>query len=149
MPRLHVWIIPRLMMAGKKCESLVFSPPSTCSVMVLVRIQVNDLSAMLLTILLFPCLFKAVSSGTSVNPRVVIVSSDVHYWTKFSETEVESNNILQKLSDKNYCTSQWETSFLAWRSFVTPFFLIFQGHAQQIPDIETFVIVSSSTSHGC
>jgi NAD(P)-dependent dehydrogenase (short-subunit alcohol dehydrogenase family) len=69
-------------------------------------VQVNHLSAMLLTILLLPCLFKAVSSGTSPNPRVVIVGSDVHYWTKFSETEVESDNILQKLSDENHCTSQ-------------------------------------------
>jgi len=69
-------------------------------------IQVNHLSAVLLTILLFPCLLKAVSSGTSPNPRVVIVSSDVHYWTQFSETEVGSDNILQKLSDKDYCTSR-------------------------------------------
>ena len=80
---------------------------------VLFSIQVNHLSAMLLTILLLPCLFKAVSSGTSPNPRVVIVASDVHYWTKFSETEVESDNILQKLSDKNYCTPRWDIPFFA------------------------------------
>jgi hypothetical protein len=101
---------------------------------------------MLLTTLLLPCLFKAVSSGTSPNPRVVIVGSDVHYWTKFSETEVESDNILQKLRDKNYCTSQWDIRFRVRPSFVTPFF--FQGHAQQILDIEAFVIVVSSTTHG-
>ena len=95
--------------------------------MVLVRIQVNDLSAMLLTILLFHCLFKAVSSGTSANPRVVIVSSDVHYLMKVSETEVGSDNILQKLSDKNYCTSQWEIPLLVWRSFVTPLFRVMRN----------------------
>jgi retinol dehydrogenase-12 len=83
----------------------VFSFPPTFGLNVLVRIQVNHLSAMLLTILLLPCLFKAVSSGTSPNPRVVIVASNVHYWTKFSETEVGSDNILEKLSDKDYCTS--------------------------------------------
>lgn len=67
-------------------------------------LQVNHLSAMLLTILLLPCLLKAVSSGTSPNPRVVIVSSDVHYWAKISKEELESNNTLQKLTDKDHCT---------------------------------------------
>jgi hypothetical protein len=125
MPRLYSCIIPLPTTAGKRRESLVFSYPINfrCIVNVLVRIQVNHLSAMLLTVLLLPCLFKAVSSGTSPNPRIVIVGSDVHYWTKFSETEVESDNILQKLSDKNYCTSWWDIPFRVWRSFVTPFFL--------------------------
>jgi hypothetical protein len=66
---------------------------------------------MLSTILLLPCLLKAASSGTSANPRVVIVSSDVHYWTKFSKTEVESDKILQKLSDKDHCTFRLSTLF--------------------------------------
>ena len=73
---------------------------------VLVRVQVNHLSAVLLTILLLPCLFKAASLGMSVNPRVVIVASDVLYWTKFSKTEVESEKIIRKLSDKDHCTSR-------------------------------------------
>jgi len=67
-------------------------------------IQVNHLSVMLLTVLLLPCLLKAVSSGTSPNPRVVIVSSDVHYWAKLSKEELESNKLLQRLSDKDHCT---------------------------------------------
>ena len=79
--------------------------------MLFVRIQVNHLSAMLLTTLLFPCLLKAVSSGTSPNPRVVIVSSEVHYWTQFTKAEVESDKILQKLSDKDYCSSRWGIPF--------------------------------------
>jgi hypothetical protein len=59
---------------------------------------------MLLTVLLLPCLLKAVSSGTSPNPRVVVESSDVHYWAKISKEELESNNTLQKLTDKDHCT---------------------------------------------
>jgi hypothetical protein len=102
-------------MVGKRRESLgvFFFPPSSTfgGVNVLVRIQVNHLSAMLLTVLLLPCLFKAVSSGSSPNPRVVIVASDVHYWTKFSETEVESDNIVQKISDENYGSSRWDIPF--------------------------------------
>jgi len=69
-------------------------------------IQVNHLSAMLSTILLLPCLLKAASSGTSPNPRVVVVSSDLHYRAKLSKGEVESDNILRKLSNKDYCTSR-------------------------------------------
>jgi hypothetical protein len=67
---------------------------------------VNHLSAVLLTILLLPCLLKAASSGSSPNPRVVVVSSDLHYWGNPSKGEVESDNILRKLSDKDYCTSR-------------------------------------------
>jgi retinol dehydrogenase-12 len=95
---------------------------------VLVRIQVNHLSAVLLTILFLPCLLKAASSGSSPNPRVVIVSSGAHYWAKFSETEVGSDKILEKLSDKTYCTSRLGTVFslLPVAVVVTPFF---QGHA--------------------
>jgi hypothetical protein len=79
------------------------------------RIQVNHLSAMLLTVLLLPCLLRAASSGTSPNPRVVIVSSDVHYWAKLSKEEVESEKILQKLSDKDHCTFRWGILIPVWR----------------------------------
>jgi retinol dehydrogenase 12 len=84
---------------------------------VLVRIQVNHLSAMMLTNLLLPCLLKAASSGTSPNPRVVIVSSDVHYWTRFSKTELESDKMLYKISDKNHCTYRFGNLFhiCQWR----------------------------------
>jgi hypothetical protein len=43
----------------------------------------------------------------------MIVSSDVHYWTKFSKTEVESlgDKILRKLNDKNHCASLVGRSF--------------------------------------
>ncbi|KAI9465854.1 hypothetical protein BJY52DRAFT_1112976 [Lactarius psammicola] len=67
-------------------------------------IQVNHLSAMLLTTLLLPCLLKAAVSGSSPNPRIVIVSSDVHYWANLSKEMAESDNALQKLSNKDYCT---------------------------------------------
>jgi hypothetical protein len=66
---------------------------------------------MLLTILLLPCMLKAASSGTSPNPRVVIVSSDVHYFAQMSKEEVESNKVLQKLNEKDYCTQRWGSPF--------------------------------------
>jgi hypothetical protein len=107
MPRFYCAIIPLPRMAGKSRESPMFFYQVEVAVWnAFVRIQVNHLSVMLLIILLFPCLLKAVSSGTPPNPRVVIVSSVAHYWTKFTKAEVESDKILQKLSDKNYCTSR-------------------------------------------
>jgi len=116
MPRLYSSIIPLPRMAGKSRESAMFFDQVEVAVYnAFVRIQVNHLSAMLLTILLLPCLLKAVSTGTSPNPRVVIVSSEVHYWAKFTKAEVESDKILQKLSDKDYCTSRWGIPFFLVR----------------------------------
>ncbi|KAH9965253.1 hypothetical protein BC827DRAFT_1265279 [Russula dissimulans] len=68
------------------------------------QIQVNHLSAVLLTVLLLPCLLRAASSGISTNPRVVIVSSELHYWANLRKKAVESDNILRKLNDKAHCT---------------------------------------------
>jgi len=86
-------------------------------------IQVNHLSAMLLTVLLLPCLLRAASSGTSPNPRVVIVSSDVHYWAKLSKEEVESEKILQKLSDKDHCTFRVMTARYELTKLMNVFFV--------------------------
>jgi hypothetical protein len=68
---------------------------------------VNHLSAVLLTTLLLPCLLKAASSGSSPNPRLVVVSSDAHYrpGARLSKEMTEgTDKILRKLSDKDYCT---------------------------------------------
>lgn len=69
-------------------------------------IQVNHLSAVLLITLLLPCLLKAASSGSSPNPRIVVVSSDLHYSASLSKEMAETDKVLRKLSDKDYCTSK-------------------------------------------
>ena len=127
MPRFYCATIPPPRMAGKSRESAMFFDQVEVAVWnAFFRIQVNHLSGMLLTILLLPCLLKAVSSGTSPNPRVVVVSSEVHYWAKFTKAEVESDKILQKISDKDHCTSRWGIPYFSCPAVVeTPFF---QGH---------------------
>jgi hypothetical protein len=55
---------------------------------------------------LLPCLLKAASSGSSPNPRVVVVSSDAHYSAGLSKEALESNKVLQKLGEKDYC-NRW------------------------------------------
>ena len=96
---------------------------------------------MLLTTLLFPCLLKAIAVGMSPNPRVVIVSSVAHFWTKFSKAEVESDKILHKLSDKNYCTSRWGIPFFESVAVVER--PLFQGHGRKILCLETSVTAIS------
>ncbi|KAJ3556540.1 hypothetical protein NM688_g1968 [Phlebia brevispora] len=68
-------------------------------------LQVNHLSTALLSILLLPNLVRtAQQNGT--HSRLVIVSSDTHFWTKFDEELLDSPNILRKLNDKEYCVTQ-------------------------------------------
>ncbi|KAJ3525459.1 hypothetical protein NM688_g8399 [Phlebia brevispora] len=67
-------------------------------------LQVNHLSTALLSILLLPNLVRtAQKNGT--RSRLVIVSSDTHFWTKFNEELLDSPSILEKLNDKQYCVT--------------------------------------------
>ncbi|EIW83043.1 short-chain dehydrogenase [Coniophora puteana RWD-64-598 SS2] len=64
-------------------------------------VQVNHLSAALLSISMLPHLAKA---GTEENPaRLVIVSSEAHYMESLKGAS-KWPNILERLSDKSYCT---------------------------------------------
>ncbi|KAK0227334.1 hypothetical protein EDD85DRAFT_733178, partial [Armillaria nabsnona] len=38
--------------------------------------------------------------------RIVVVASDVHYWTTIEKERVESPNNLAKLSSEEYCTPE-------------------------------------------
>jgi len=81
-------------------------------------LQVNHLATALLTLLLLPYVKK--SPGSSPTPRIVIVASEVHYLIP-SMPEAESPSILEKLNDKEYCTS----SVMAKRYFVSKLFNVF------------------------
>jgi hypothetical protein len=62
------------------------------------RLEVNALSTFLLAFLLLPLLRKT-TSLSSVHPRLVILSSGVHAWTKLEEYR-DADNIFQAMSDK-------------------------------------------------
>ncbi|KAJ3574678.1 hypothetical protein NP233_g1598 [Leucocoprinus birnbaumii] len=66
-------------------------------------LQVNDLSLSLLALLLLP-LVSETSEKFNVHARIVIVSSEVHYWTRFKDDVFESPNAFKLLSSKEYCT---------------------------------------------
>jgi retinol dehydrogenase 12 len=63
---------------------------------------VNDLSCVLLSILLLPRLLKTPKDRP--RPRLVVVSSDVHYYASLAK-EISSPKILDKLNEKEYCTA--------------------------------------------
>jgi hypothetical protein len=68
-----------------------------------VSIQVNHLSTALVSFLLLPHLLRT-AKASSTTPRLVIVSSDVHYLTQIPKREQDSPKILEKLNDREYCT---------------------------------------------
>ncbi len=67
------------------------------------RLQVNDLSPSLLAILLLPHLKETAKQYRTV-PRLVLVSSDVHYWTKIEGEALSSSNTFEVLGSEEYCT---------------------------------------------
>ncbi|KAI0032010.1 short-chain dehydrogenase [Vararia minispora EC-137] len=68
--------------------------------------QVNDLSCMLLSILLLPCMMETAktSAMTAPRPRLVVVSSGAHFLVTPSQDVLSSENVLEKYSDLDYCS---------------------------------------------
>ncbi|KAK0186869.1 hypothetical protein F5146DRAFT_935933 [Armillaria mellea] len=64
-------------------------------------LHTNNLGPGLLAIRLVPHMIDT-ARRFEVYPRIVVVASDVHYWTTFEKDLVESPNILAKLSSKEY-----------------------------------------------
>ena len=65
-------------------------------------LQVNNLSTSLLALLLLPRMI-ATAKTHNTTPRLVIVASEVHYWTKIEPVVTDSPNPLQFFGkDKDY-----------------------------------------------
>ncbi|KAG7439188.1 NAD(P)-binding protein [Guyanagaster necrorhizus] len=64
-------------------------------------LHTNNLGPGLLAIRMIPKMLETARKH-SVIPRLVIVASDVHYWTKIEKDVIASPRILAKLSDKQY-----------------------------------------------
>jgi retinol dehydrogenase 12 len=59
------------------------------------RFQVNNLSTSLLALRLLPMMLRTAEKHHT-NPRIVVVSSDVHYWVKLDKDVVDSPDGLVK-----------------------------------------------------
>ncbi|PBK94509.1 NAD(P)-binding protein [Armillaria gallica] len=68
-------------------------------------LHTNNLGPGLLAIRMIPKMLET-ARRYSVNPRLVVVASDVHYWTKIEKHVIASPSILAKLSEKEYCTKE-------------------------------------------
>ena len=69
-------------------------------------LQVSHLSTSLLALLLVPRLDKT-AHQFGFHPRLVIVSSGVHFFASISHDVIACTNILDRLSNPNYCTPQY------------------------------------------
>ncbi|KAK0434089.1 hypothetical protein EV421DRAFT_2088095 [Armillaria borealis] len=68
-------------------------------------IHTNNLGPGLLAIRMIPKMLET-ARKRSVNPRLVVVASDIHHTTKIEKDVFTSPSILAKLSDKEYCTKE-------------------------------------------
>ncbi|KAK0443712.1 uncharacterized protein EV420DRAFT_1277835 [Desarmillaria tabescens] len=68
-------------------------------------IHTNNLGPGLLAIHMIPKMLETAHKHL-VNPRLVIVASDIHYWTTIEKDVIASLGILTKLSDREYSTEE-------------------------------------------
>jgi len=66
-------------------------------------IQVNNLATSLLSLLLLPRMIQT-AKDHSTTPRLVVVSSEMHYWADIEKKAVDSPNYFKTIGKKEYCT---------------------------------------------
>ncbi|KAF9020270.1 short-chain dehydrogenase [Hymenopellis radicata] len=68
-------------------------------------LQVNCMASPLLALRLLPCM-KRTAQEHATNPRIVVVSSDIHHRARVCEVEINSEHLLEMLSSKEYCSDK-------------------------------------------
>ncbi|EKM80573.1 hypothetical protein AGABI1DRAFT_70956 [Agaricus bisporus var. burnettii JB137-S8] len=68
-------------------------------------LHVNDLSFTLLSFLLLPLMVDT-AKKFNTHPRLVTVTSELHFMTSFEDKIFESPNAIEFMSSKDYCTPQ-------------------------------------------
>ena len=91
---------------GEFVSALYLSWARDCT---LHSIQTNHLGLALLTFLLLPKLIETTKRFSTL-PRLVAVSSGVHYWVPFGDDLIEAPNIHKKVSSEEYCTPEYVPS---------------------------------------
>ncbi|KAJ7483188.1 hypothetical protein FB451DRAFT_1129081 [Mycena latifolia] len=66
-------------------------------------LQVSNLSTPLLALLLLPRMIQTAQEHATV-PRIVVVSSSVHYWLKIEKSLCEDPEMLKTMASAEYCT---------------------------------------------
>jgi NAD(P)-dependent dehydrogenase (short-subunit alcohol dehydrogenase family) len=70
-----------------------------------ISLQVNHLSTSLLALLLLPAMVKTAQQH-STTPRLVVVSSGMHYWVKINKDVGENPDILKTIGSAEYSTDK-------------------------------------------
>ncbi|KAJ6526942.1 hypothetical protein DFH09DRAFT_935822 [Mycena vulgaris] len=77
-----------------------------------VSFQVNSLSTPLVGLLLLPHMMRTAQEHSTV-PRIVVVSSDLHYFISIPQSICEGGNILAVLGSADYCTpAKMQTQYM-------------------------------------
>ncbi|KAJ7663868.1 hypothetical protein DFH06DRAFT_1188700 [Mycena polygramma] len=83
-------------------------------------LQINCLSTPLVALLLLPALIKTTNEHSTL-PRLVVVSSEVHYWVDIEKRVCENPDIIKTLGSSEYCT----TKIMANRYMLTKLLNVF------------------------
>ncbi|KAF9447723.1 short-chain dehydrogenase [Macrolepiota fuliginosa MF-IS2] len=70
-----------------------------------IMLQVNALSHSLLGLLLVPKIIET-SKKHSTTPRIVIVTSDLHFFTSFEDRIMDASNTFETLGSQGFCTPE-------------------------------------------
>ncbi|KAJ6580900.1 NAD(P)-binding protein [Mycena capillaripes] len=68
-------------------------------------LQVNHLATSLLALLLLPTMISTAQQHSTI-PRLVVVSSGMHYWANIEKGILENPEMLQTLGSAEYCTKK-------------------------------------------
>lgn len=75
--------------------------------------QVNDLSPSLLAFLLLPRLLDTAKKYNTI-PRIVLVTSELHFWAQFEKKLVEAPNPLRLFAHKEHMSGPYVTSKVSY-----------------------------------
>ncbi|KAK0443701.1 uncharacterized protein EV420DRAFT_1576207 [Desarmillaria tabescens] len=106
-------------------------------------LHTNNLGPGLLAIRMIPKMLETARKH-SVIPRLVVVASDAHYWTKIEKDVIASPSILAKLSDEGYCTKE----VMKHRYYDTKLFNVLFARALQLHVPSTPPITVNSVNPG-
>ncbi len=70
------------------------------------RVQVNDLAQSLLALLLLPILLDTADKYDTI-PRLVVVTSELHYWAKFDKALIDSPQPLRLFAHKDHMRGKY------------------------------------------
>lgn len=66
-------------------------------------LQITCLSTPLVALLLLPSMLKTTREHSTL-PRLVVVSSEVHYWAAIDKSVTENPDMLKTMGSAEYCT---------------------------------------------